>query len=270
MNKMVLDYTAIATFLTCRQKFYWRHRRNLVPKVVSTALSFGKAWHETMDAYWMGNGDAEDVFVKAYGGVEVTEGDKRTLERGKAILANYMETYKESIFEVIGSETSWCKEVGDILYCGRMDKGILWGGRKYVMEHKTTSQLGYSFFNQFALNHQVDGYVWLGKDKYGECNGVVVDAVLVAKTKFNCMRDIVTRTEDDLKRFEKELVGIAKNIEWADDNESWPMNKSMCQYYGECAYRDLCLYHGDEKVIEGRYMESRWDARKGKEVIKNV
>lgn len=267
MTNMVLDYTSISDFLTCRKRFYWRHRRNLVQKVVSTALTCGTAWHKAMDSYWTGKGDAEDVFVEAYKGVEVAEGDKRTLDRVVKVLADYMKRYPLGMFEIVASEISHSRSIDGVTYCGRMDKGILWNGAKYVMEHKTTSQLGFSFFQQFAINHQVDGYIWLGKDKFGECAGVLIDAVLIAKTKFNCMRDIATRTEEDLKAFEAELVDIAANIRYADDNHSFPSNKSMCQYYGECPYRDLCLYHGDERVIESRYKVSKWDASKGKEVV---
>ena len=277
MSNMILDYTTISDFLVCRRKFYWRHVRNLVPKVKSTALMFGGAWHKAMEAYWT-EGDAIKVFTEEYGEVDVPLGDKRSLERGLKILADYMKRYPVDSFEILASEGSHGVEFERIIpdpqlpeeisvwYYGKMDKVIRWNGGVYVMEHKTTSQLGYGFFSQFALNHQVDGYIYLCKDKYGECNGVLVDAVLIAKVKMNCMRDVATRTEEDGKEFEVELDCIVQNIRWAIEHESYPMNKSLCQYYGECAYRDLCLYHGDERVIEGRYRESVWDAKEGKEV----
>ncbi len=270
MTNMVLDYTTISDFLTCRKRYYWRHRMNLVPKVVSTPLLFGSAWHKAMEAYWTEKGDPVVVFTAAYKDVEVAEGDKRTLDRGLKVLDDYIKRYPLGMFEVIASECSHSRSINGLTYCGRMDKGILWGGDKYVMEHKTTSQLGFTFFNQFALNHQVDGYIWLGVDKFGECAGVLIDAVLIAKTKFNCMRDVATRTAEDTEKFEMELQDIAVNIRWAIDNDSFPKNKSMCQYYGECPYRDACLYRGDKRIIEGRYRVSRWDAEKGKEVVKDV
>jgi len=267
---MVLDYTTISDFLTCRKRYYWRHRQNLVQKVVSTALTFGGTWHESMHALWTGKGDAEAVFIRGYKDVEVAEGDKRTLERGVKVLADYTKRYEGKIFEVLESEVSHSKVTDGVTYCGRMDKIIRWEGGIYVMEHKTTSQLGFTFFNQFALNHQIDGYIWLCKDKMGECAGVLIDAVLIAKTKFNAMRDVATRTEDDMKVFELELLDIAANIYYANETGSYPKNKSMCEYYGECPYRDACLYHDDKRIIEGRYRKSVWDAAKGKEVSKDV
>ena len=265
MTNMVLDYTTISDFLICRQKYYLRHKLNLVQKKVATALEFGSTWHKTMDAFWTGK-PYKKVFEDAYKDVEVAEGDKRTLERGRKVLDDYAKRYEAKVFEVIASEVSHHKVIGDVDYYGRMDKIIKWDGSIYVDEHKTTSQLGFTFFNQFALNYQVDGYDWLCEDKYGECAGVLIDAVLIAKTKFNCMRDIATRTKRDRMEFEAELLDIAANIRWANDNKSYPKNKSLCQYYGECPYRDACLYHGDKRIIEGRYKKSVWDAAKGKEV----
>ena len=202
--------------------------------------------------------------------MEVAEGDKRTLSRGRKILDDYVKRYEAKIVEVLESEVSHHKVIDSVDYYGRIDKIIRWGGGIYVMEHKTTSKLGFTFCQQFALDHQVDGYDWLCKDKMGECAGVLIDAVLIAKTKFNCMRDIATRTEDDRKEFEAELVDIAANIRWANENHSYPKNKKLCRYYGECPYRDLCLYHGDERIVESRYKKSVWNAAKGKEVIENA
>jgi len=273
MANMCLDYTTISDFLICRQKYYLRHRLNLVPKQTATALTFGGAWHKAMESVWTEKGKGEETLIKEYGKVEVPLGDKRTLELGKKVLENYLKEkgYNGHEFypnmEVIGSEVSHCKEFDGVRYCGRMDKVVRWDGSIYVVEHKTASQLGFTFFLQFELNHQIDGYIYLCADKYGECAGVLVDAVLIAKTKFNAMRDTPTRMPGHAERFEAELVDIARNIRWANDNESYPKNKSLCQYYGECPYRDLCLYHGDKRVIEARYKKSVWDAKMGKEVV---
>jgi len=262
---IVLDYTTMSDFLTCRMRWYWRHRRNVTPIQRSLALSFGAALHIGFKAFYTGN-DAIEAFKADYQPVDIPEGEKRTVEHGSMILEKYAEQYKTNPFEVIECNGSHLIQLSDdVIYAARMDAIIKWQGEKtYVMEHKTTSSLGYYFFENFALNHQVDGYVRACKDKYGECEGVLIDAISTAKQpRERFMRDIATRTIDQQNNFGKEVRDIADNISYAIDNDSFPMNKSMCNYYGACPYKALCL-HGEGAM--DMYEVSVWDAKTGKEI----
>jgi len=266
-DKMILDYTTLSDFLTCRKKYYWRHQRQLAPIEKPAAPTFGHACHTAWAVYYRGGSveDALKAFEDEYKDFEVPEGDKRTMELGLKVLKDYFKRYAHNPFKVIDVEVSHKVEISDALtYAARIDTIIDWGGRIYVMEHKTTSALGARFFDQFKLCHQVDGYVFACEDKYGKCDGVLIDACLVAKTKFNCLRDIVGRDEGHSERFREELQEIARNIEWANKHKSYIQNKGACDYYGQCIYKDLCRY--GEKAIGSRYQEAIWDAGEGKVV----
>lgn len=262
---MILDYTTISDFLTCRKRHYWRHRRNVVPIQRSLALLFGAALHIGFKVFYT-EGDPIEAFKEAYQPSDIPDKEKRTVEHGMDILTKYMEQYRTNPFTVVECNGSHLVQLSeDVTYACRMDAVIRWqGGSIYVMEHKTTSGLGYYFFDNFTLNHQVDGYTMGCKDKYGECEGVLVDAISTAKNpKDRFLRDIVTRTIDQQKNFTKEVIDIARNIEYAIEKDSFPMNKSMCSYYGACPYRQLCL-HGEGAM--DMYEVSVWDAKKGKEI----
>jgi len=270
---LILDYTTLSTFLTCRKKHYWRNVRNLVAVDGAVSLAFGHSTHGGWAVFYKGEGDKATLkaFACEYKDFPVPEGDKRTLKRGMECLEDYTKRYQHNPFKVINVEVSHQVKIHPLLtYAARMDLIIKWEGRIYVMEHKTASKLGSYFFDAFKLNHQVDGYFFACMDKYGECHGVWIDAMLIAKTKFNCLRDIVGRGPKHKEEFIEELLDIEKNMRWAEKEQSYPLDKGSCDYYGACVYKDLCYYRHDKKilkrVIETRYTESVWDAAKGREV----
>ncbi len=96
----------------------------------------------------------------------------------------------------------------DRVYIGRRDRVVDWQGAIYVMEHKTMSQLGYTTFNRFKPNLQVDGYIYATRQKYPTCHGCVVDAILVAKTKEDYARKIETRTDEEIAQFPTVFITI--------------------------------------------------------------
>jgi len=273
-NEMTLDYTTLSDFLTCRKKYYWRHQRQLAPIEKPAAPTFGHACHTAWAVYYRGGSveDALKAFEDEYKDFEVPEGDKRTMELGLKVLKDYFKRYKHNPFKVIDVEISHKIKISDTLTLAvRMDTTIDWDGIR-VMEHKTTSGLGAKFFDQFKLHHQVDCYILGCEDKYGKCEGVCVDAMLVAKTKFNCLRERnITRSFDHADNFKAELLDIEKNIRWANKEKSYPKDKGSCDYYGECIFKNLCYYEESfpkavDKVIETRYKEAIWDAGEGKVV----
>ena len=281
MSKLILDYTTMSDFLTCRKRHYWRHRRNVTPIQRSLALLFGAALHIGFKVFYT-KGNPIEAFKEAYQPEDIPDKEKRTIEHGVMILEKYMEQYRSNPFTVIECNGSHLIRISqDITYACRMDAVIkCQTGHVYVMEHKTTSSLGYYFFDNFTLNHQVDGYVRACKDKYGECEGVLMDAISTkkevltdadiiampeAKRKYKTcsfLRDIATRTIDQQNNFTKEVLDIAQNIAYAIEKDSFPMNKSMCNYYGACPYKALCL-HGEGAM--DMYEVSVWDAKEGKE-----
>lgn len=271
---MVLDYTTLSNFLMCRMKYLWIHIEDLKPKEDSSALFFGHAMHSALASLYRGDGieKALKVFVKEYSTFAVPDGDKRTMERGLAILTKYYdEKFIHNPFDVIDVEISHVIDIHKGLkYAARMDAVVKRNGKIWVLEEKSTSALGANFFDAFILNHQVDGYVFACLDKYGECSGAIIDAILVAKTKFTFLRDDVTRDADHVETFTAELLDIEKNIRWANANKSYVKNKGACTYYGKCGYRDLCRYKGLKQVRESRYVHSEWDALHGKEIRSDV
>lgn len=268
------DYTKMSTFMTCRRKFHYRMQRGLVGKVPPVAADFGKAIHKGLDV-WYATGVLEpaiETFKAEF--TEQEDDTKRTHKMGEWILRNYHDTYQDQPFKVLKCEHEFCIPLGNgNNLIGRIDKIIEWDGVTWVMDHKTTSQLGPQFFRMHTPNLQFDGYTWAAhRLGYTNCQGVLVDAILVAKglletssrAKLSPLaRDFAVRTQDDLADYVNHAWAVQRDIKLCEDSGEWTPNFDACTYYGECPYRRICKEPKDirEKVIEMDYRVEHWDPR---------
>lgn len=279
-SKRIYDYTAISQWLLCQRRWYWYGIRNLVPDVPAAAPHFGQAIHAGI-AEWFDGHDQDRALAKFLEAMQGSPPDLlRTPAKGELIIKGYAKQWPQEPFKVLENEAMFQVPMPDgSTYVGRRDRVIEWDGRILVMELKTTSGgIGAHYFKQFSPNLQIDGYCYAVAKKYGKCDGALVDAVQVCKTKEGYAREIHDRTPEDLKAFERRYMRIVADIEATghmhqerlDPDEDPPthaftveervahgkdlylQNQMMCTYYGECPYRKLCLYN-NEGLIEGHY-----------------
>lgn len=272
------DYTMMSTYMTCHRKYHYRMERGLVGKVSQTAPDFGKAIHKGLDS-WYHDHDLEKATAvfKTHFVEQLDVDDKRTHQVGAWILKNYDEKYRDQPFKVLQTEQEFCLPLGNgNNLIGRIDKIIEWDGVTWVVDHKTTSQLGPQYFRMHTPNLQFDGYTWAAhRLGYTNCQGVLVDAILVAKGLLETAargkltplaRDFAYRTNEDIDDFVAHAWSIQQSI-WNDELRGlWVPNYDACTYYGECPYRRICKEPKDlrERIIGMDYRVSHWDPR-GKE-----
>jgi len=148
-----------------------------------------------------------------------------------------------------------------------------WDGAIYVMDHKTTSRLGYEFFYKIKPNMQFDGYIWAARQLgYPTCGGILLDALLVAKglvvpaqlAKLQPLaRDVSTRTTEDLDEYIKKICLIVEDIRKCYEADVWYENTESCCDFIECPYRKICKEDRSiqEKIAEMDYKVEVWDPR---------
>jgi len=268
------DYTMMSTFLTCRRKYKFAHIEGIVPKVTATPLTFGGAIHKALDEWYKSkNPDkAIEIFKGEY--TENKELDsKRTHAMGEWMINNYHARYVNQPCTTIATEQAFTLplENGNNLI-GRLDKIIEWDDVLWVMDHKTTSQLGASYFKMHTPNLQFDGYVWAARQLGYNVQGLIVDALLVAKGLLEssarsrltpCARDFAVRSDAAVEEYVREVNGIQRGMDLALEEDNYYANYDACTYYGECAYRKICMEDPGirQRVKEMDYEENRWDPR---------
>lgn len=148
--------------------------------------------------------------------------------------------------------TFYVKNV-DVYWTGRIDAIIDYGGH-LVMEHKTTSVLGPTFWDDFQLGSQPNSYVWAARKLGFPVVGAYIDAIAGRKP---------TRTgvahEYQRQRFFYDQAHID---EWERDTFTlitdflehlcrgyFPKSPKWCMSkYGKCQYWDVCTQLPDRRM----------------------
>ncbi len=283
MLSVEYDYSAMSDYLKCPKRGYYRHILNLVPISPAPALSFGGAIHEALSSWYQfkDEGKALKVFQEnwqtyikeskeaqdstGWGSISPAPVDdsKRNMKNGLLILQAYFERYAKESFEVLSNEFPFRIKLGtykgiQFNLTGKIDLYVKWGNYIYVLDHKSTSQLGEYYFEQFNPSLQIDGYAYAGKKIFTNCDGAVVNAILVAKTKTDFKREIFTKTEEELQEYKNQALEIMHHIEMMKERKKFFCNTDACSLYGHCPYLELCRAKGDERVMRLRYKVSPW------------
>jgi len=270
----IVSYSALATFLTCRRKYYLERVRRITTKYPPVPLLFGNAIHKALDC-WYKTHDIDvtkQVFTDNF---EEVEGDsKRTYAVGCKLLELYADKYAHEPFTVLRTEQMFTLPIPDTNFsmCGKIDKIIDWDGAVYVMDHKTTSRLGYEFFYNIKPNMQFDTYIWGARQiGYPKCSNIFLDALLVAKgltvpsqlaklTPLARLPD--SRTDEEIEDYVTNLKHILVDLEKSYTEDIWYSNTESCTNYTECPYRRICKEDKSiqERVIAMDYQERiKWE-----------
>jgi hypothetical protein len=146
-----------------------------------------------------------------------------------------------------------------IYFTGRTDAVITLQSVIWLLETKTSAMTGNIFFDRFYLDFQPTGYlygIWkqTGVRPHGFLLNVVKKPQKRAADQFNVTfeREPYLRTDEDLQRFEHELIIQAQDYEDAWEKKRIYMNTKSCTNYNRrCYFWDLCKRHGE--MIDGEF-----------------
>ncbi len=228
--------------------------------------------------------------------------DYRTKIRAQTLMIEYMRSYPSETFKVlkvevpflfgIGRKITWCpscrfdndpyaggfprilcsgcgEELEEIEYGGIFDALTQFGPGSqsvlYVLEHKTTSQLGAQYFHQFYIDNQPTGYVWGASQVSGKLvGGANINAMcLTSGGKMTFAREMVSRTPSDLERWKSDIAASANLIARAQRLGHWLMHTENCMgKYGKCEFFSVHQLSNPEEQrrrLETDYIKSEWD-----------
>lgn len=170
--------------------------------------------------------------------------------------------------------TAPSENVDEVCGCGRAKEPLEYGGifdglveasgHVYILEHKSTSQLGSYYFNQFKPNNQVTGYIWAASKMTSmKVAGAIINAIGVYKaspTKFE--RHITARNDFEIAEWlgnvYYECVAICRQR--ADNH--WPLRTPSCTQYGACEFLDVHSINDPKhrlKRLEQDYIKDPWN-----------
>jgi hypothetical protein len=126
-------------------------------------------------------------------------------------------------------------------------------GQILVMDHKTTSVLGPSFFDDFVLSSQMNGYVWSAKKLGYPAEGLLLDAIAGRKpTKTGVaheyQRDRKFYEQAHLDEWERDTFTLITDFLEHLCRGYFPKSPKWCfGKYGRCQYWDVCTQLPDRR-----------------------
>lgn len=296
-----IDSTSLGEFKKCPRSYWLRIIQGWVPKETSAHLVFGIALHAGAEAYVRGKAEGkghEDCLRLALRkALELTwnkelnrpwPGDRLIPAKTRLTLARSLVWYldqfgaEDPLETVILASGSPAVELSfrfsadlfsptgePVLFCGHLDRIASMGGKKYVVDIKTTgSGLGSFFFDKFSPDNQFSMYALAAQVAFQEpVDGLIVDGiqVLVEDTRFQ--RAPVPRGEGLISEWwEGAKLWVMGMHEMAvrafgAGEAAFPQNDKSCSMYGGCPYRGVCSRPpvAREQWLRANFSREPWD-----------
>ena len=253
------SWSKINSYAFCPMLYKHRYVEKLKPVKKATALSMGYCMSCGIQSFRQ-TGEKD----KAYAGfVDAWSSDgkvlasrkkddpRRSVERGLEILSAYVDNYSEESDIVVHPEVSFNTEIApDIIFTGRIDAVVrLQDGSLAIIEDKTTSRLGDSFFTKLKSSSQILWYLWVankmglfeieGKKNMPKC---WLNAIYIHHEKLRFERDITIKSTKTLEYAHNNMLQWIKQIITAEEKDLFPLNdvdNSQCTAYGGCDFLPL-------------------------------
>lgn len=284
----MMDNTKWSDYRACPKKFLLKDLLHRVSSLDNIHLVAGAAFAEGCDVFrkvyhnhdseYKGNFDealtsAALALIKKYGYDEAREKEPdwaaspKSCARLVMALDSYWKHYNPKIDEIkqymingkAASEISMsfplevCHPVTGlpIIWHGRFDSMVEYGGRLMAMDEKTTSSLGATWPKQWPMRGQFMGYAYGARTLGYDITGTIVRGTAILKTSINHMQVPVYHSHSLLDRwFEQVNRDVERMVnDWKSGH--WDYNfADACVGYGGCPYQDSCRSQFPHRAIE--------------------
>jgi len=281
----------LSAALACPRQFYWNYIRGLRPKAQSIHLTAGGAFAAGLEAYRMAYYAQEAghrpslaaafrAAVSYWGPYEPPMDTNKSLPAVLEALQAYFTEWWPAETDLLqphrrrdgapSVEFSFSiplpglyhPETNDpLFYVGRLDMLGTFNGQLFVVDEKTTSQMGAAWTKNWDLRGQFTGYVWAAKELLSlPVVGAIVRGVCFRKYDLDHAEVLTYRpawlVDEWMSRTQE---AIAQCLQWWDRDLYFPNHDNSCTAYGGCKYLPLCTKADPEPWIAMDYEVDRWD-----------
>lgn len=171
--KQLLTYSMISSFMSCRKRYDYRYRQEIIPAQPVTALTFGSAVHLALQHYFEDLNEKKRMFSQFYGEVAASYVGLDTEDsiKAKVLMEKYVQHYETSdherfYVEAVEKEFSLPlispagRKSGLFVIAGKVD-GLIRNkadGKLYILEHKTTSICDDGYISRILIDTQIGIY----------------------------------------------------------------------------------------------------------------
>jgi len=293
---LIWDSTMRGSFVSCPRKFMYEFLFRLAPRKVSIHLHFGACFARGLEdfrkVFYDTNSTLDlreryDAALAAgifgvfdeWGEYELEYDDPtpKTLENCllafDAYLQNwnpatdYVKPYQAATGPAV--EFTFGLPIPEVLhpltgepliYAGRFDMLGEYSSMLYVVDEKTTSQLGPKWAGQWPLRAQFTGYVWAANTFGMDVLGAIVRGTCILKKSFNFGEAILDIAPWQQERWYQQLVrDLQRAVDaWKAFYFDYDLD-STCNAYGGCVFRHLCESQNPQRWVEDRFVIRHWN-----------
>jgi hypothetical protein len=273
--KQLLTATRMNCLLACPRKHYWRYEVGLRRDTDATALRFGSAWHDAMEARWQGQAYDDALATALKPDYQLDETLVATIA---GLLAGYYARWASDPVKEVHPEVEFRQPLrGSRSFdCGgKIDGlGVMEDGRLALVEHKTTAadlSPDSDYWLRLRSNPQVMQYILAARALGWDVSIVLYDVTRKPSIRlrqyespdayadrlkqdtqdrpdFYFVRREVPILEDDLAEFEAQRRELARMIlnfrtavrRLAKPEQAWPRHLSELQCRS-CDFASFCL-----------------------------
>ena len=147
-----------------------------------------------------------------------------------------------------------------LLYGGRFDFLGEFQDQLYVVDDKTTSQLGQSWSKQWELNSQFTGYVYGAQQMGLDVAGAIIRGQSILKSGFGHAQVIIYRPQWQIDRWLNSLKEDVWNMisDWKSGQYKFALG-SACSNYGGCEFLHLCTKQDPLPWVQSHYVTHVWN-----------
>ncbi len=285
----IVDNTMLNTFRSCPRKFelqYLRHWKLTGSNVhLNAGAAFAKGLEDARKTYYELDSGSEAAImvgvrslIEAYGDFECPPESAKSCERMVTALEYYFDAFPfasdaaKPIKLPSGAhaiEFSFAQPIIDFLhpetrepliYSGRADMVVDMANGIFVMDDKTTSQLGASWANQWEMRSQFTGYCWAAKLAGLPVDGVLVRGIAILKTKFNHAQSITYRPDWEIERwYQQTLRDLARMRDcWERGEFDYNLGEA-CNEYGGCVFVQICKKSNPDDWLDAYFHQRVWN-----------
>jgi hypothetical protein len=283
----LIDASLLSSFKSCPElcrKVYFEHFKAKGPSVhLHAGGAFASGIERTRTAFYVEGKNSETAIAEGigellrfYGDFECPAESAKSPNRMAGAFEFYWSNYPldEETSPIIlpggkrAIEVSIAEplpilnpETGNpLIYCGRMDAILNFGGGAYITDEKTTTQLGASWSRQWDLRSQFMGYAWGARQSGIKVNGALVRGISILKTKYDTQQAVINQPDWKIDRWYAEMLDWVQDLVICWDTRKWKHNfDHACAEYGGCQFRDVCSSQEESPWLETYFERRQWN-----------
>lgn len=298
----VIDNSMRKELVKCEMAAHYRYEMGLESvEQVQVDLVAGKAFAAGMEAmrkaYYKDGANAKNSVERgvvavsnAYGAFVPDKQTTKTVHRMAGAITFFAQEFPldeeklKPALLLLGSEVKIAVEVQfveelpilhpytaqPLKYAGRFDMLAIDTdtGKAWVVDEKTTSQMGEKWANQWFLDSQISGYCWGARkllDAHGlqdiEVAGAYINGIAIRKYDYEAMRLPVYREQWEIDRWYSQLIRDIQRWKAAfmQKNHDQVLDHACAFYNNPCQFAPLCKSRNPERLIDGSYVVRRWN-----------